>query len=492
MDLHRILVVDDTPVIRKTLEDRLRGKRHNVATAATLEEAERRLATAVYDLIFLDVELPDGDGRELLDRLGESNPRPLVVMITANTSIEAVVECMRAGAFDYITKPFSISQIDIALKKAADYRHRAKVTDFLNRDRANSRAMIGNSPPMQSLREIIQRVARTNATVMICGENGTGKELVANEIFLNSPRADKPYIKVNCAVISEKLMESEFFGHERGAFTGATEQRDGRFELADGGTILLDEISEIPIALQAKLLRVLQEREFERVGGNKTIKVDVRVLATTNRNLLRAVERGEFREDLYYRLNVFPVQVPPLRERSADVPLLARHFLQRSERQNGLRNLKFAPGVLEALCHHRWPGNVRELQNVIERATILVEEGQPITLDLMGMPADLLQAVASLSDESEVGPPPIAAASPVSVAGAEIALPSGYIAAGNPAEIPIQPLRELEKSAILRTLEMTGGNRTRAAELLQVSIRTLRNKLAEYRSGDEPEDESDD
>lgn len=489
MDIHRILVVDDTPVIRKTLEDRLRGKRHNVATAGTLEEAERRLATAVYDLIFLDVELPDGDGRELLDRLSDTNPRPLVVMITANTSIEAVVECMRAGAFDYITKPFSISQIDIALKKAADYRHRAKVTDFLNRDRANSRAMIGNSPEIKTLREIIQRVARTNATVMICGENGTGKELVANEIFLNSPRADRPYIKVNCAVISEKLMESEFFGHERGAFTGATEQRDGRFELADGGTILLDEISEIPIALQAKLLRVLQEREFERVGGNKTIKVDVRVLATTNRNLLKAVEKGEFREDLYYRLNVFPVQVPPLRERSADIPVLARHFLQRSERQNGLRNLKFAPGVLEALGRHRWPGNVRELQNVIERATILVEEGQPVNLELMGLPANLMDVAVPLIPSTEISNDPAAGVTQATQATEATTpphiLPPGYIAAGSPGELPIQPLHELEKSAILRTLEMTGGNRTRAAELLQVSIRTLRNKLAEYRSGEE-------
>lgn len=485
MDIHRILVVDDTPVIRKTLEDRLRGKRMQVATAASMEEAEHRLATAVYDLIFLDVELPDGDGRELLERIADINPRPIVVMITANTSIEAVVECMRAGAFDYITKPFSISQIDIALKKAADFRHRARVADFLNRDRANSRVMIGNSPPMKALREMIQRVARTNATVMISGENGTGKELVANEIFLNSPRADKPYIKVNCAVISEKLMESEFFGHERGAFTGATEQREGRFELADGGTILLDEISEIPITLQAKLLRVLQEREFERVGGNKTIKVDVRVLATTNRDLKKAVERGEFREDLYYRLNVFPVHVPPLRERASDVPLLARHFLQMAERRNGRRNLQFAPGVLEALTRHRWPGNVRELQNVVERATILVEEGQPITLDLMGLPNDLLeQARAEGAVPQEAGAGGSAAGSGAAQGPTRMVMPVGYIPAGNPAEFPIQPLHELEKTAILRTLELTGGNRTRAAELLQVSIRTLRNKLAEYRASE--------
>lgn len=457
MDLHRILIVDDTPVICKSLEDRLRNKRHAVSSAGSIQEAEKKLATNTYDLIFLDVQLSDGDGRELLDRLADLTPRPMVVMITANTAIEAVVECMRAGAFDYITKPFSIGQIDIALKKAADFQRQAKVTSFLNKDRANPREMIGGGSAMRSLRDVIHRVARTNATVMISGENGTGKELVGNEIFVNSPRSEKPYIKVNCAVISEKLIESEFFGHEKGAFTGATEQRDGRFELADGGTILLDEISEIPIALQAKLLRVLQEKEFERVGGNKTIKVDVRVLATTNRNLQKAVERGDFREDLYYRLNVFPVQVPPLRERTEDIEALAKFFLERSSRQNGIKVAGFAPGVMAGLINHRWPGNVRELQNVIERACILVEEGRPITLDLMGIQVELGSRVIE--------------ATPVQVAPSPMNL--------------VQPLHEIEKSAIFQALEFTGGNRTKAAEILQVSIRTLRNKLSEYRQSGE-------
>ncbi|MCX7712086.1 MAG: sigma-54 dependent transcriptional regulator [Chthoniobacterales bacterium] len=485
MDLHRILVVDDSPLIRKTLEERLRNKRYAVATAETLEEAERRLATGVYDLVFLDVQLPDGDGRELLERISERVPRPIVVMITANTAIEAVVECMRAGAFDYITKPFSISQIDIALKKAADFQKRAKITDFLNRDRANTREMIGNSPAMKALRDIIHRVARTNATVMISGENGSGKELVANEIFLNSNRADKPYIKVNCAVISEKLMESEFFGHEKGAFTGATEQRDGRFELADGGTILLDEISEIPIQLQAKLLRVLQEREFERVGGNKTIKVDVRVIATTNRNLIKAVENGDFREDLYYRLHVFPIHVPPLRERVEDIPLLAQHFFERSCRQNGVKLAGFAPGVIEALCQHRWPGNVRELQNVIERAVILAEPGKLITLEHLGIPrpgpvVEIASQPQQTSVKENLPETPVFSSVSTSVTATkeEVAGSSGGLSNFD----LVQPLHLLEKAAILRALEVTGGNRTKAAELLQVSIRTLRNKLAEYRA----------
>jgi len=462
MTARRILIIDDTSVVCRALEARLRSKRHSVVTCASLEEAEKKLATNVFDLIFLDVELPDGDGRSLLDRIFELSPPPLVIMITANTTITAVVECMRAGAFDYITKPFSIGQIDIALKKADDFQRLSKVTNFLNRDQADSLKMLGESSPMRALRDMIFRVARTNATVMICGENGTGKELVANEIFLNSQRVNRPYIKVNCAVISEKLIESEFFGHEKGAFTGATEQRDGRFELADGGTILLDEISEIPIALQAKLLRVLQEREFERVGGNKTIKVDLRVLATTNRNLKRAVEKGDFREDLYYRLNVFPIAVPPLRDREDDIKRLAEFFFQLSAKQHGLKSPGLADGLIAGLMRHRWPGNVRELQNAIERACILAEDGKPITMDLMGLPADASNGTA----------------------------PGALPAAAPPPAIPLlgQPLHELEKAAIFQALEISGGNRTKASEILQISIRTLRNKLAEYRGqGDAPE-----
>ncbi|MEI8312324.1 MAG: sigma-54 dependent transcriptional regulator [Verrucomicrobiota bacterium] len=469
MTTHRILIVDDSPVICKSLEDRLRSKRHSVTTCASLDAAEKKLATSVFDLIFLDVELPDGDGRDFLEKISELSPVPLVIMITANTTIKVVVDCMRSGAFDYITKPFSIGQIDIALKKASDFQRQVKVTNFLNRDHADSLKMIGDSPAMRLLRDMIFRVAKTNATVMICGENGTGKELVANEIFLHSQRVNRPYIKVNCAVISEKLIESEFFGHEKGAFTGATEQRDGRFELADGGTILLDEISEIPIALQAKLLRVLQEREFERVGGNKTIKVDLRVLATTNRNLKKAVENGSFREDLYYRLNVFPVNVPPLRERVEDIKPLAEFFFQLAAKQNGLKLSGLSEGAIAGLLRHRWPGNVRELQNVIERACILAEDGKPVGFDLMGLPPD---------PQSRPAPQALSAAAP-SVAAPPAAAPSAT------APLLGQPLRELEKAAILQALDLNGGNRTKAAEALQISIRTLRNKLAEYRGGGE-------
>lgn len=456
MALDRILIVDDTAIIRKSLEERLRGKRYAVSTAGSIAEAEKRLAANSFDLIFLDMELPDGDGRVFIERLSHNDNKPLVVMITANGSIESVVECMRQGAFDYLPKPFAMTQIDLILKKASEFQRAVRVTDFLNRESVARREIIGNSPAITRLKDLIHRVGRTNATVMISGENGTGKELVANEIFLNSQRANKPFIKVNCAAISETLIESEFFGHEKGSFTGATDQRDGRFELADGGTILLDEVSEISLALQAKLLRVLQEREFERVGGNKTIKVDVRVLATTNRDLLKSVQKGEFREDLYYRLNVFPIQVPPLRERTGDVELLANHFLERFSKEHGIKSAGFSESGIAGLLAHNWPGNVRELQNVVERAAILAEEGVPISAELMG-----------LTPPAPVAPAPVATAiqdSAAPISNAEVV-----------------PLHELEKRAIFEALERTNGNRTQAAELLQISIRTLRNKLAEYR-----------
>jgi len=462
MALDRILIVDDTAIIRKSLEERLRGKRYAVSTAGSIAEAEKRLAANSFDLIFLDMELPDGDGRVFIERVSHNDNKPLVVMITANGSIESVVECMRLGAFDYLPKPFAMTQIDLILKKAAEFQRAVRVTDFLNRESVARREIIGNSPAITRLKDLIHRVGRTNATVMISGENGTGKELVANEIFLNSQRANKPFIKVNCAAISETLIESEFFGHEKGSFTGATDQRDGRFELADGGTILLDEISEISLALQAKLLRVLQEREFERVGGNKTIKVDVRVVATTNRDLLKAVQKGDFREDLYYRLNVFPIQVPPLRERTGDVELLANHFLERFSKEHGIKSAGFSESGIAGLLAHNWPGNVRELQNVVERAAILAEEGVPISAELMGL----------------TPPAPIATpqAAPVVQESAAPALASNS---------EVVPLHELEKRAIFEALERTNGNRTQAAELLQISIRTLRNKLAEYRGDNE-------
>ena len=460
MALERILIVDDELVIRRTLESYFRSKRYAVSAVSSIAEAQKLLARDNFDLLMLDMKLPDGDGQTLLEHLAGAESRPMVVMITGNSSVQSVVECMRAGAFDYVAKPFSISQIELVVKKAAEYQRVVKVADFLIQETVGGRELIGSSPAMVRLRELIQKVARTDATVLIHGENGTGKELVANEICRNSRRGKKPYIKVNCAAISESLIESEFFGHEKGSFTGATERRDGRFELADGGTILLDEVSEITPGLQGKLLRVLQEREFERVGGNKTIKVDVRVIACTNRDLVKAVAKGDFREDLYYRLNVFPLQVPPLRERLEDVPELAARFLEMFNRRHALENQGFTEDALARMQSHAWPGNVRELQNLVERAAILAEPGRPIGAENLGLePAADRPASAPTAGggSTEVGFMP----------------PAGGVL----------PLHEIEKRCIFDALEKTGGNRTQAAAQLQISIRTLRNKLQEYRMG---------
>ncbi|HEY4283039.1 MAG TPA: sigma-54 dependent transcriptional regulator, partial [Chthoniobacterales bacterium] len=315
MAIEKIMVVDDEPFIAKSIGEALRLKRYSVSTAETLAKAERLLRRDAFDIMLLDVNLPDGKGTDLLERLSSIPRKPLVVMMSGAATLESAIACIRYGAFDYLIKPFALAQVEVLVKKAESFGQVLKVSQLLSHESAGSEDFIGTGRRFLELKELIKKVARTEATVLINGENGTGKELVASEIFKRSERAAAPYIRVNCAAISETLIESEFFGHEKGAFTGATERREGRFELANGGTILLDEIGEIPTRLQAKLLRVLQEREFERVGGTNTVKVDVRVLATTNRNLKKAVAAGEFREDLFYRLNVFPLHVPPLRER---------------------------------------------------------------------------------------------------------------------------------------------------------------------------------
>ena len=327
---------------------------------------------------------------------------------------------------------------------------------------------------MLRLRQMVERVAPTDATVLITGESGTGKEMIARELYRASPRRSHPFIKVNCAAISQTLIESEFFGHERGAFTGATERREGRFELANQGTLLLDEVSEIPLNLQAKLLRVLQEREFERVGGNRTIKVNVRLLATSNRDLLSYVEKGDFRQDLYYRLNVFPVQVPPLRERGEDILLIADHFLRRCARKHGIKVNGFSDSARAALAGYRWPGNVREMQNTIERAVILTESGRPVTASALGLPGDyhLEETPAPVVSEQN---------SPAYEIAHEGSLVTTHTVPVTDRAGGVQTIAILEKQAIKAALLQTEGNRTQAAAVLGISIRTLRNKLQEYR-----------
>jgi DNA-binding NtrC family response regulator len=457
-----------------------------VSCADNLAQAQAHLAREPFDLMMLDLRLPDGDGLKFLEQVATLPERPLVVMVTGYGSIESAVACMRAGAFDYVLKPFSPSQIDVILRKAQTYRQLVKVNNLLSDDADSEDSMlVGRSAAMIRLRQLIERVAPTDATVLVTGESGTGKEMISREFYRRSPRRGQPFIKVNCAAVSQTLIESEFFGHERGAFTGATERREGRFELANNGTLLLDEVSEISPSLQAKLLRVLQEREFERVGGTRTIKVNVRIIATSNRDLLNHVAKGEFRQDLYYRLNVFPVHVPALRERMEDIPLLAEHFLRRFTRKHGVKVTGFSESACAAMLAYRWPGNVRELQNTIERAVILSESGRPVTAAALGLPGDLEPIDASTAhpwggfivSEPEASP---AVEEPAAVNGSGPSVTDG--------EGQVLRLEELEKQAIRAALRQTAGNRTQAAAALGISIRTLRNKLQEYRDAGDPID----
>jgi DNA-binding NtrC family response regulator len=458
MSIEKIIVLEDDAIVRNSLENFLRRQRFDVASASTLATARDYLSRDNFDLIFMDMHLPDGDGIDLLKEMQTRPQRPLAVVMTGFSSVESAVECMKNGAFDYLIKPFSTDQIEFTLRKAQEFNQLLQVNTLLSQESDDGdHELLGSSPAMENLRLLIRKVARTQATVLIQGESGTGKELVARALYRESPRAHAPFIKVNCAAIPENLIESEFFGHERGAFTGALTKREGRFELAHGGTILLDEISEISPAVQGKLLRVLQERELERVGGNRTIKVDVRVIATTNRNLEQSVERKEFRQDLFFRLNVIPISVPPLRERREDIPLLAMDFMRRLGRKHGVPVKGFTNAALHGLNEHSWPGNVRELQNVVERAVILCGESgmlEPAHLGLSGV----LHGATS------------ATVATIFAASADKA----------GAFTDFATLAELEKEHIFAALDRCQGNRTRAARILDVSIRTLRNKLHEY------------
>src|SRR5688572_23411034 len=466
MPIEKIIVLEDDMIVRKNLEQQLRQRRYDVASASSIADAQELLGKDNWDLIFVDIRLPDGEGTDLLKQIQSRPQKPLVVMITGFASVESAVQCMQAGAFDYIIKPFSSDTIEVTLKKAEEFTRLVKVNQYLSREEGEEGyELLGRSPAMEGLRALIRKVARTQATILIQGESGTGKELVARAIFRESPRATAPFIKVNCAAIPENLIESEFFGHEKGAFTGAMNKREGRFELAHGGTILLDEVSEVSPQVQAKLLRVLQERELERVGGNRTIKVDVRVIATTNRNLEQSVEKKEFRQDLFFRLNVVPILVPPLRERREDVLYLADQFMHRMARKHGVRVTGMSPECQAALAAHSWPGNVRELQNVVERAVILCTDGHDLQPEHLGF------APITMIGKSESGTP---------------ALPSNvtpFTAAGPSTPDQLLPLHEVEKLHILRALEVCEGHRTVAAKHLDISVRTLRNKLNEYGFG---------
>jgi DNA-binding NtrC family response regulator len=487
MPIEKILLLEDEPVVRKNIEQQLRNRRYEVAGASTLAAARTYLSKDSFDLIIADVRLPDGEGTELLRQLQLRPQKPLIVMISGVGTVETAVECMRGGAFDYLLKPFSEQQLEMTLKKAEEFTQLVKVNQYLTHNRVEETGyeLLGKSGGIERLRALIRRVARTEASVLIQGESGTGKELVARAIYEQSSRAEAPFIAVNCAAVPENLIESEFFGHEKGAFTGALSKREGRFELAHGGTIFLDEISEISPQVQAKLLRVLQERELTRVGGDRVIKVDVRVIATTNRRLQDSIERKEFREDLYFRLNVVPIYMPPLREHMEDVRLLANHFMQRFSRKHGVNVTGISEGCLNALMQHKWPGNVRELQNVIERAVILCADGEQLREEQLafGHEPHLALSVASpVSTE----PPVISRVSSIEIVsptrGADRQNDITPIVDLHAPNAKIPTLWETEKQLIFAALHRCNDNRTHAAKLIGISLRTLRNKLAEYRT----------
>lgn len=463
MPIEKVILVEDEEFLRKNLAHYLRNRRIDVAAVETIEEAQSYLSRDNFDLMFLDLRLPDGDGTQFLKELNLRPSKPLIVIMSGFGSVESAVECMRCGAFDYLIKPFSNDQIDVALKKAEDFTQILKVNQYFSQqdDQGDTHTeLLGKSRSLDQLRQLIRKIAQTQATVLIQGESGTGKELVARALHRLSPRSGAPFIKVNCAALPENLVESELFGHEKGAFTGALNKREGRFELAHGGTILLDEISEISLAMQAKLLRVLQEREFERVGGTRTIKVDVRVIATTNRKLEESVARNEFRQDLYFRLNVVPIHVSPLRDRCDDIMFLAQNFAHRFVRKHGVNIRGFSQEAERILQTHKWPGNVRELQNVIERAVILCEPDAPITPEHLNLDP---------SSAKSAPEPPVTVSS------------NGH-SPSPPANDRFSTLYEVEKQHILRALDLCNQNRTQAAKILDINIRTLRNKLNEYKA----------
>jgi len=443
----KILVVDDDSLLRDFLSETLNRSGYGVDLASTGGEALEKIRKEDYDIILSDVRMPNMDGMELLKTTKDFLPDAKVVMMTAYGTVQNAVEAMKLGAFDYVMKPFSIDEIELVLKRALEHKQLLLENKLLRSEvmgKYRFANIVGKSPQMQKIFELVETVADAKATALITGESGTGKELIAKAIHYNSARREGPFIRINCAALPEGLVESELFGHEKGSFTGAIRQSRGRFELADRGTLLLDEISEISLHLQGKLLRVLQEREFERVGSGIPIQVDVRIIATSNRDLDRLMEKGEFRKDLFYRLNVVPIHIPPLRERKEDIPALAQHFLKKYNLENNRQIEGISQKVYEMFLEYSWPGNVRELENYIERAVVTAKGKILIPRDF---PKELTFGRIRLpSDEIEVG----------------------------------STIYEAERELILKTLKAQEGNRTKAAEILGVSTRTLRNKLHEY------------
>ncbi len=458
MGVEKILVVDDDTLGREYLSETLMRSGYKTESAADGQQAVTMVDKGKYDVIFLDMKMPGMCGMEVLEAVKTISPETIVILMTAYGTIETAVEAMKKGAYDYIIKPFSPDQIELLISRINERQRLIMENKYWRSssyyDEKLNPVFSGDSK-MAHIFEQIKKVAQCKASVIIQGESGTGKELIARAIHFYSDRCEKPFIRVNCAALAETLLESELFGHERGAYTGAVSKHIGRFELANEGTLLLDEISETSPAVQAKLLRVLEEEEFERVGGEKTIKINVRIVATTNRNLMEEIQKGTFREDLFYRLNVVPIYLPPLRERRVDIPLLVDYYLKKYSLENDTAIKSVDEETLAYLCQCDWQGNVRELKNIMQRAVI------------MGSSEILRkEQFISLFNYQDINRP-------------RVSLSGG------------KAIEDVERDLIYNTLKKTGGNKTRAAEILKITTRTLRNKLhrydAEYKSSLERE-----
>ncbi len=440
MAIEKVLIVDDENLVRKFVAEVLRGKNLDVAMASNGQEALKLIKDSVFDLIITDMKMPDLTGIDIIKKVKELSPSSIVVVLTGFGSIENAVEAMRVGAFNYLIKPVSPDMIETLVDKVEEHLTLVNENQYF---RSEARKKVGSnigviarSPTMQAVMKQVQQVAKSNANVFITGESGTGKEVIAHAIHYQSPRAIAPFIKVNCAAIPETLIESEFFGHEKGAFTGANAKRLGRFELANTGTLLLDEITEVPQGLQAKLLRVIQEQEFERVGGNKPVKVNVRLISTSNRDIQAAIREKILREDLFYRLNVVPIHLAPLRERKEDILPLADYFLTTFCNENHYPVKKLSKDAQKKLLAYHWPGNVRELGNIIERAVVMDTTGT-------------INASQLYIDDSSLGTPRLS-------------------------------LQDLEKRLIIETLEAQNHDRIETAKALGMTLKTLKTKLEHY------------
>lgn len=450
--MSRLLIVDDDRSMRLVLSTMLKKEGYEVASAVDGVDALEVLRREDIDVVITDLKMPRLDGMGLLERIRYDYPEIPVIIITAYGTVATAVDAIKKGAFDYITKPFEQDDLKNIISKAVRTRNLNREELILNPDDLNRFGMVGSSPEMLGIFETIKRVAPTTTTVLITGETGTGKELTANAIHANSPRRNNPFIKINCAAIPENLLESELFGYEKGAFTGAVVTKPGRVELAHKGTLFLDEVGELPREMQVKLLRVIQEQSFERVGGLRTIHVDVRIIAATNRNLFQEVKEGRFREDLFYRLNVMPIHMPALRERRSDIPALVDFFVEKFNKKLGRNVTGVDEEVITLFMSYRWPGNIREMENVLERM-ILMARGPVLKLE------DVPQEIKLAIDEEHRGPD---------------------VQSGQFKEIIREQISEVEKQMIIRCLEECGGNITKAARQLGLSRKGLQLKMIKY------------